>query len=112
IELLGVSSIDGIKRQLSPLINTDISTVVCCPMGWRFYNFPSKVDLTWKESDKFPRNNRLYPNWKKMVDNLNKGRDPLKDALERTRSQEKEYTIKHSINDNHFGSVDDHQTHN
>jgi hypothetical protein len=39
-ELLGIHSEEGIRRQFDPIANTEIDTVVCCPMAWRFYNYP------------------------------------------------------------------------
>src|SRR5260221_7035141 len=77
-ELLGTYSKAQIEKQLAPIANTDVDTVVCCPMGWRFYNFPSEVDSTWKEPTKFHRNVAAFPNWQRMVDNLQAGGDPLK----------------------------------
>lgn len=64
IELLTVHSTAGLRRQLDPLQNTDINTVVCCPIGWRFYNFSSAVDLTWKEPDNVTRDVSRFPVWK------------------------------------------------
>lgn len=111
-ELLGVSSAKGIERQFGPLRNTDITTIVCCPMAWRFYNFPSAVDLTWKEPNKFPRDTELYPAWNNMVKNLQNGGDPLQDAIVYTRQLGKRFIVSIRMNDNHYISNPNFPTHN
>jgi len=111
-ELLGIYSKSSMERQLEPIIDTEVDTVICCPSGWRFFNFPSSVDLTWKEPGKHPRNHKLYPNWNKMVDNLATGGDPLKDALESTRRLKKQFVISCRMNDNHYVHIEEFPTHN
>lgn len=112
IELLGVHTPEQLERQLAPIAGTEVTTVVCCPMGWRFYNFPSEVDLTWKEPAKYPRNRALFPNWMKMVDNLAAGGDPLKDALAATRRMGKRFVLSFRMNDTHYIHIEDFPTHN
>jgi hypothetical protein len=111
-ELLGIHSEEGIRRQFDPIANTEIDTVVCCPMAWRFYNYPSKVDLTWKEPDKHRRDVQLFPNWKKMVDNLAAGGDPLRDALQAARRLKKRFVVSFRMNDSHYVSNGQFPTHN
>jgi len=101
-ELLGTSSAKGIEKQFAPLQNTDITTVVCAPMSWRFYNYPSSVDLTWKEPNLFPRATNLYPAWNNMIKNLQNGGDPLKDALTYTRKIGKRFVVNIRMNDSHY----------
>jgi len=111
-ELLGVHSLQGVAGPLDRIAGTEVDTVVCCPMGWRFYNFPSEVDLTWREPNKHPRDQTLYANWKNMVDNLAAGGDPLRDALERTRQLKKRFVASFRMNDNHYVHIENFPTHN
>lgn len=111
-ELLGVASKAHVEKQLEPIRGTEVDTVVCCPMGWRFYNFPSEVDTTWKEPDKFPRNVALFRNWRKMVDHLNAGGDPLRDALAATRRLNKAFIVSFRMNDSHYIDTEEFPTHN
>jgi hypothetical protein len=110
-ELLGVHSKAQIEKQLAPIANTDVDTVVCCPMSWRFYNFPSGVDLTWKEPERFHRDLAAFPNWRRMVDNLQAGGDPLKDALESVRRLHKAFVVSFRMNDNHYVNEESFPTH-
>ena len=112
IELLTVSSPDRITGLLDPIANTEVDTVVCCPMGWRFYNFPSTVDTTWKEPKKHSRNLALFPSWEKMVNNLAAGGDPLRDALAATRKLKKTFIVSFRMNDSHYIQTEDFPTHN
>ena len=111
-ELLGKTSAKSITAQFAPIENTQIDTIVCCPMSWRFYSFPSQVDLTWKEPDKHPRDLHLYPAWKKVVDHLTAGGDPLKDALELARKQKKRFVVSFRMNDRHYVQNERFPTHN
>jgi hypothetical protein len=111
-ELLGRTSAKSIAALFAPLENTQVDTIVRCPMGWRFYSFPSQVDRTWQEPDKHPRNSDLYPGWKKMVDHLAAGGDPLRDALELARKQEKRFIISFRMNDSHYVQNEQFPTHN
>lgn len=111
-ELLGLTSAAHLAKQWNPIADTEVDTVVCCPMGWRFYNFPSEVDTTWKEPKKFPRNLALFPNWEKMVNNLAAGGDPLRDALALTRKQKKAFVVSFRMNDSHYTAIEDFPTHN
>lgn len=111
-ELLGRTSAKSIAAQFDPVANTQIDTIVCCPMGWRFYNFPSQVDLTWKEPGKHPRDLQLFPGWKKMVDHLAAGGDPLRDALELARKQKKRFIVSFRMNDSHYVRQEQFPTHN
>lgn len=111
-ELLGIHSAATLARQFDPLANTEVDTVVCCASGWRFYNFPSKVDRTWREPDKHPRNDALYPGWRKMVANLQAGGDPLRDALAATRALQKSFVVSFRMNDNHYLQTEEFPTHN
>ena len=112
IELLGVSSPSSLARQLGPLAGTEVDTVVCCPSSWRFYNYPSAVDLTWQEPGRHPRNLRLYPNWQKMVDNLRAGGDPLRDAVAETHRLKKSFFVSFRMNDSHYVREEQFPTHN
>ncbi|MBI5689009.1 MAG: family 10 glycosylhydrolase [Verrucomicrobia bacterium] len=111
-ELLGRSSKGSVESQFTPLANTEVTTVVCCPMGWRFYSFPSEVDLTWKEPDKFPRHDALFPNFRKVVGYLQAGGDPLKDAVDATRRLGKRFIVSFRMNDSHYVKVEDFPSHN
>lgn len=111
-ELLGRSSKDAVERQFTPIANTEVTTVVCCPMGWRFYSFPSEVDLTWKEPDVFSRHDALFPNFRKVVGYLQSGGDPLKDALEATRRLGKRFIVSFRMNDSHYVKIEDFPSHN
>ncbi|MCX6951865.1 MAG: family 10 glycosylhydrolase [Verrucomicrobia bacterium] len=111
-ELLGVTTPSTLARQFGPLAGTDVDTVVCCASGWRFYNFPSKVDLTWREPDKFPRDAAAYPAWRKMVANLQAGGDPLREALAATRALKKRFIVSFRMNDNHYVHQEEFPTHN
>lgn len=111
-ELLGTHAQSSIDRQFGPLVGTEVTTVVCAPMGWRFYNFPSEVDRTWREPEKFPRKTELFPNWKKMVDNLAAGGDPLRDALATTRKMGKRFVVSFRMNDSHYIYNEQFPTHN
>ncbi|MFZ2642824.1 MAG: family 10 glycosylhydrolase [Verrucomicrobiia bacterium] len=111
-ELLGIASAKSLAAQFDPIENTQVDTIVCCPMGWRFYNYPSQVDLTWKEPNKHPRDLQLYAGWKKMVDNLAAGGDPLKDALKLARKQKKRFIVSFRMNDNHYVHKEQFPTHN
>ena len=111
-ELLGIYSPKHLAKQLEPIANTAVDTVVCCPMNWRFYNFPSEVDTTWKEPKKHPRNLALFPNWQKLVDNLAAGGDPLRDALAATRKLKKAFIVSFRMNDSHYTQTEDFPTHN
>ncbi|MBM3858181.1 MAG: hypothetical protein FJ395_00860 [Verrucomicrobia bacterium] len=111
-ELLGTTSAKSLASQFDPIENTQVDTIVCCPMGWRFYSYPSRVDLTWKEPDKHPRDLQLFPNWKKMVDNLAAGGDPLRDALQLARKQQKRFIVSFRMNDSHYVRQEQFPTHN
>jgi hypothetical protein len=111
-ELLGTHSKAQVEKQLEPIAATDVNTVVCCPMGWRFYNFPSEVDTTWKEPGAYARDVARFPNWQKMVDNLKAGGDPLRDALEAVRRLKKGFIISVRMNDNHYVDQEEFPTHN
>lgn len=111
-ELLGTHSPAGIDRQFGPIAGTEVTTVVCAPMGWRFYNFPSEVDRTWREPEKFSRDEASFPNWRKMVDNLAAGGDPLKDALATTRKMGKRFVASFRMNDSHYVYNEQWPTHN
>lgn len=112
IELLGIASTKSLAARFEPIENTQVDTIVCCPMGWRFYNYPSQVDLTWKEPDKHPRDVQLYSGWKKMVDNLAAGGDPLKDALSLARKQKMRFIVSFRMNDSHYVHKEQFPTHN
>lgn len=111
-ELLGTHSQAGIDRQFGPIVGTEVTTVVCAPMGWRFYNFPSEVDRTWRDPDKFPRDEGSFPNWRKMVDNLAAGGDPLREALATTRKMGKRFVASFRMNDSHYVYNENWPTHN
>lgn len=112
IELLGISSPTALARQLDPIAGTEVDTVVCCASSWRFYNFPSAVDLTWRNPDRHPRNVSLFPNWRKMVDNLQAGGDPLRDAVAATHRLQKNFVVSFRMNDSHYVYEEQFPTHN
>lgn len=111
-ELLGTNSKAQIEKNLAPIAGTEVDTIVCCPMGWRFYNFPSDVDTTWKEPDKYRRNGAQFPNWRKMVDNLQAGGDPLRDSLAAARRLGKSFIVSFRMNDSHYVAQEEFPTHN
>lgn len=111
-ELLGRSSKASVEGQFAPIANTEVTTVVCCPMGWRFYSFPSAVDLTWKEPGKFPRDHARFPNFQKVVDYLQAGGDPLQDAVDVTRRMGKRFIASFRMNDSHYVYIENFPTHN
>jgi hypothetical protein len=111
VELLGVCGKEGVERQIGPLRGTEVDTVVCCPSGWRFFNYPSGVDATWKEPDKFSRDEKAYPGWRRMVDNLAAGGDPLRDALAEARKLNKRFVLSFRMNDNHYVNQEEFPTH-
>ena len=111
-ELLTASSQSSLDRQFGPIAGTEVTTVVCAPMGWRFYNFPSEVDRTWREPEEFPRKTELFPAWRKMVDNLAAGGDPLRDALAMTRRMDKRFVVSFRMNDSHYVYNEEFPMHN
>jgi hypothetical protein len=111
-ELLTVHSQAGIDRQFGPIAGTEVTTVVCAPMGWRFNNFPSEVDRTWREPDAFPRDLAAFPTWRRLVDNLAAGGDPLRDALATARRMGKRFVVSFRMNDSHYVYLERFPMHN